>query len=46
MTTPARRETPRFFPASALALSCALLLAACGGGGGDGGTTPDTGDVT
>ena len=46
MTTPARRETPRFFPASALALSCALLLAACGGGGGDGDTTPDTGDVT
>ena len=46
MTTPARRETPRLFPASALALSCALLLAACGGGGGDGGTTPDTGDVT
>ena len=46
MTIPARRKTPRFFPASALALSCALLLAACGGGGGDGGTTPDTGDVT
>ena len=46
MTIPARRKTPRFFPASALALSCALLLAACGGGGGDGDTTPDTGDVT
>ena len=25
MTIPARRKTPRFFPASALALSCALL---------------------
>lgn len=45
MMTPAQRATKRLFPASALALSCALLLAACGGGS-DSTPTPDTGDVT